>query len=112
MTPGERSLRADTTRLWLRAMLEQPTPARTILQLAKQERISLRGLRRAKRRLKVVSVRTGGLAWRGKWVRRLTNTCSGAEVLFNFNLIYLAFVVQSLELVAIKLSENKIPHVG
>jgi hypothetical protein len=61
MTPRERKLKANSTRLWLQATLHAgPRAAVEVLQLARLEGVSIRGLRRAKRRLGVQSVKRGG----------------------------------------------------
>jgi len=63
-------LRAENTRLWLLATLTQPTPAREIFNQAKLEGIPVKGLKRAKKRLKVRSVKTGGKqhGWGAQWI--------------------------------------------
>jgi hypothetical protein len=69
MAPRERQLKASDARLWLQCILhEGPMPAGEILELAKLEGIPERGLYRAKRHLKVASVKTGG-GYQGRGAR-------------------------------------------
>lgn len=65
-----RNGRTRNYREWLETALSEPRPAAEVFMLAAAEGIPVKGLKRAKKRLKVVSVRTGGLAWRGSWVWR------------------------------------------
>jgi hypothetical protein len=60
--------KAERARNWLRATLREPMPAAEIIRLAKLDGLNEWSLRRAKRHLKVATVRTGGIAWNGKWV--------------------------------------------
>ena len=69
MPRREVTLRACNARSWLETTLQPgPKPVVEILSLAKRDGVNQSSLRRAKRHLGVVSVRTGGLAWRGKWL--------------------------------------------
>ena len=54
-------LKAEAARNWLFATLyDGPLPATEVLRLAKAEGINQRGLRRAKRHLRIKSLRAGG----------------------------------------------------
>ena len=69
LTPRQRQLRADTTRVWLLTLLYPgPRLASEVLKLAKIEHIPVRGLYRAKRHFGITSTRIGGIAYRGKWL--------------------------------------------
>src|SRR5262249_24620830 len=60
MSRHDVALKASNARMWLEYILRQPMLAREVLQLAKLEGISQRGLRRAKRHLRIKSIRAGG----------------------------------------------------
>src|SRR5262245_33416049 len=53
-------LKAESARLWLRATLREPMPAHEVLELARLEGFSEWGVRRAKKHLRVKTVKTGG----------------------------------------------------
>jgi hypothetical protein len=66
--------RSLSTREWLKAQLHDgPVAAAEILKRAKADHVPERGLRRAKRKLLVVSSRVGGLGETGLWLWRLPN---------------------------------------
>jgi len=69
--------RNDRTRIyrdWLETVLREPRPAAEVFKLAADEGIPAKAVKRAKKFHKVISVRTGGLAWRGSWVWRFPTT--------------------------------------
>jgi hypothetical protein len=70
MTPEERRLRRDGTRLWLEFTLREPMPAREVFRLGALEGIPVKGLKRAKRHLRVKSVKVGGRrqGWGAVWM--------------------------------------------
>lgn len=69
MPRREVATRANNARMWLEYVLHAgPKPATEILRLAQQDGVPQRAVRRAKRFHKIVSLRVGGIAWRGKWV--------------------------------------------
>jgi hypothetical protein len=75
MSRREVALKAGNARMWLEYVLHAgPKPAKEILRLARLERIPQTGLYRAKRYLRIKSVRTGGLASRGKWLWQFPST--------------------------------------
>jgi len=70
MSPRERNLKADNARLWLQVALHDgPRTAVEVLRMARQAGLSIRGVRRAKRRLGVQSVKRGGRwnGWGAQW---------------------------------------------
>jgi hypothetical protein len=60
MSRREVALKASNARLWLEYTLREPMPAREVIRLAKLEGLSEGGVRRAKKRLRVKTVKTGG----------------------------------------------------
>jgi hypothetical protein len=71
MSRREVALKASNARLWLEAILNAgPRPAVEILRLAKLEGFSECGVRRAKKRLGVKTVKTGGRqhGYGAKWM--------------------------------------------
>jgi len=71
MPPRERKLRADNARLWLETALHAgPRPAAEIFTLARLEGVPVKGLKRAKRHLRIKSVKIGGgyRGWGAKWI--------------------------------------------
>jgi hypothetical protein len=73
-------LKAESARLWLESILIEPMPARTVLQHAQAEGLSLKGLKWAKKRLKVKSVKTGGgrQGWGAVWMWQVPSPRGGA----------------------------------
>jgi hypothetical protein len=57
-------------REWLEITLREPRPAAEVFKLAAADGIPVKGLKRAKKHHKVISVRVDGAAWRGSWVWR------------------------------------------
>jgi hypothetical protein len=75
MRQAEVRLRADSTRNWLLSVLfDGPRLASEVLELAKLEGISRCGLYRAKYHYGVLSIRTGGIAYKGRWCWQFPTT--------------------------------------
>jgi hypothetical protein len=71
MPRRQAALKAQNARLWLETTLHNgPLPAREVLQLAKLEGFSEWGVRRAKKYLRVKTVKTGGRqrGWGARWM--------------------------------------------
>src|SRR5262245_47019354 len=60
MSRRDVAMKASNARLWLEYTLREPMPAREVLRLAKLEGLSEWGVRRAKKRLRIKTVKTGG----------------------------------------------------
>src|SRR5262245_15412279 len=69
--PREQKHRADNARLWLETALHAgPRPAAEIYTLARHEGVPVKGPKRAKRHLRIKSVKIGGgyRGWGAKWI--------------------------------------------
>lgn len=72
------NLKAESLGRWLEPTLTEPMPARIVVKLAQAEGIPLKGLKRAKKRLKVKSVKTGGSrhGWGAVWLWKFPDCVS------------------------------------
>src|SRR5262245_1754602 len=70
MSRRDVTLKAQNARLWLEFTLHEPMPVREVLRLAKLEGLSEWGVRRAKKYLRVKTVKTGGRrqGWGAQWI--------------------------------------------
>jgi hypothetical protein len=70
LTSYERTVKAERARTWLRKTLTGPMPAKAVFELARKAGIPARGLKRAKRRLGVKSLKVGGKhrGWGAVWM--------------------------------------------